>query len=306
MTTINEETRVVDFFFENIQLPDSVNNEPESHGLMSYAIAPYAGLDVGTELNNTAFIYFDNNDAIVTNTTWTTIHECGGEAVFEASVTEVCVGETVEFSSSYELVESYQWNVNSVNDNTEPSFSKTFEEAGEYIVQLVAVNPLCNASSMQMIIVYDLPVVEFTQDGDLLTASEGETYQWSLNGEEIEGAMAQEHSVTEDGTYSVEVTNGGICTAESEGIMIVGISELESETILLYPNPMIDRAYLEFEDSSTRTIRLLDVMGREVRIWENVNSQKIEIRREDLSIGNYTLVISDKNNSTSIKIIISQ
>jgi hypothetical protein len=63
---------------------------------------------------------------------------------------------------------------------------------------------------------------------------------------------------------------------------------------------------LEFEDSSTRTIRLLDVMGREVRIWENVNSQKIEIRREDLSIGNYTLVISDKNNSTSIKIIISQ
>jgi hypothetical protein len=88
--------------------------------------------------------------------------------------------------------------------------------------------------------------------------------------------------------------------------MIVGISELESETILLYPNPMIDRAYLEFEDSSTRTIRLLDVMGREVRIWENVNSQKIEIRREDLSIGNYTLVISDKNNLTSIKIIISQ
>jgi hypothetical protein len=63
---------------------------------------------------------------------------------------------------------------------------------------------------------------------------------------------------------------------------------------------------LEFEDSSTRMIRLLDVMGREVRIWENVNSQKIEIRREDLSIGNYTLVISDKNNSTSIKIIISQ
>ena len=34
MTTINPINRTVDFYFENIMLPDSTNNEPESHGLV--------------------------------------------------------------------------------------------------------------------------------------------------------------------------------------------------------------------------------------------------------------------------------
>jgi uncharacterized repeat protein (TIGR01451 family) len=293
MTTINEETRVIDFFFEGIQLPDSVNNEPESHGLVSYAITPYAGLDIGTELNNTAHIYFDNNDAIVTNTTWTTIHECGGEAAFVVSSTEICAGETIDFTSTYEQVESHQWNINSTPESTENNFSKTFDEAGEYNVQLEAENPLCNTSSVQTITVFPIPTVAFTQEGDLLTASEGVAYQWYLNGEEIEGATEQNYVITVDGTYYVEVTNEYNCTAASEGIMIVGVSELDSNTILLYPNPMTDRAYLEFEVAATRTVRLVDSTGKEVRVYQSVNAERLEITKADLAPGNYSVTVQE-------------
>ncbi|RYZ53473.1 MAG: T9SS type A sorting domain-containing protein [Sphingobacteriales bacterium] len=61
------------FRFDNINLPDSGANEALSHGYIDYSIKPKAGLALGTTLNNTAHIYFDFNDAIVTNTTLNTI-----------------------------------------------------------------------------------------------------------------------------------------------------------------------------------------------------------------------------------------
>lgn len=55
--------------FPNINLPDSTTNEPESHGQVRYKIAPKLNRPVGTVFENTAYIYFDFNEAIITNTT---------------------------------------------------------------------------------------------------------------------------------------------------------------------------------------------------------------------------------------------
>ncbi len=59
--------------FSSIMLPDSNANEPASHGHVTFAIKPYAGLAEGTQLTNTANIYFDYNAALPTNTTLNTI-----------------------------------------------------------------------------------------------------------------------------------------------------------------------------------------------------------------------------------------
>jgi len=64
---------IVNFRFDNIFLPDSTTNEPGSNGLVMYSIRPVDGLSIGTEINNTGFIYFDFNPAVVTNTTSTTL-----------------------------------------------------------------------------------------------------------------------------------------------------------------------------------------------------------------------------------------
>jgi parallel beta-helix repeat protein len=64
---------VVNFNFYGIYLPDSNSNEPMSHGSVSYKLKLKPNLPLGTQLKNTAHIYFDNNPAIVTNSTLNTL-----------------------------------------------------------------------------------------------------------------------------------------------------------------------------------------------------------------------------------------
>lgn len=60
---------VLKFHFDNIHLPDSTNNEPESHGYVIYEVKPLSTwLGHNTEIQNTADIHFDFNPPIRTNT----------------------------------------------------------------------------------------------------------------------------------------------------------------------------------------------------------------------------------------------
>lgn len=54
--------------FNNIMLPDSTTDEPNSHGHIIFRIKPIADKPVGTVFENTAYIYFDFNEPIITNT----------------------------------------------------------------------------------------------------------------------------------------------------------------------------------------------------------------------------------------------
>lgn len=60
---------IVRFNFANINLPDSNSNEPASHGYVQYRIKLKNSVVIGDSIKNTAFIFFDFNAAIVTNTT---------------------------------------------------------------------------------------------------------------------------------------------------------------------------------------------------------------------------------------------
>ena len=62
-------TTALAWFFDGINLPDSFSNEPASHGYINFRIKPYANTPLGTDIENTAFIYFDFNPPVVTNTT---------------------------------------------------------------------------------------------------------------------------------------------------------------------------------------------------------------------------------------------
>ncbi len=68
----------VRFNFPNINLPDSNTNKPLSHGYVQYKVKLKNNLPLGTTVNNTAFIYFDFNSPVVTNTTTNTITTATG------------------------------------------------------------------------------------------------------------------------------------------------------------------------------------------------------------------------------------
>jgi uncharacterized repeat protein (TIGR01451 family) len=59
---------ILNFNFHNINLPDSTSNHAGSSGFVQYRIKPKTNLPAGTQIKNTAYIYFDYNAAIVTNT----------------------------------------------------------------------------------------------------------------------------------------------------------------------------------------------------------------------------------------------
>ena len=67
--------RVLQWSFENIMLPDSNSNEPASHGFFNYTIKQQPDLLNGTRIDNSAAIYFDFNEPIITNTYTHTIND---------------------------------------------------------------------------------------------------------------------------------------------------------------------------------------------------------------------------------------
>ena len=64
---------ILEFLFSNIDLPDSLSNEPASHGFVSFSLQPRRGLDIGDQVENFSDIYFDFNPPVRTNTAGTQV-----------------------------------------------------------------------------------------------------------------------------------------------------------------------------------------------------------------------------------------
>lgn len=90
MQLVNLGNGVMRFEFPSIWLADSTTNEPESHGHLVYRITENAAATVGTEIENTAYIYFDWNAPIITNTTYN-INVIGMDGIAENNKLNVYV-----------------------------------------------------------------------------------------------------------------------------------------------------------------------------------------------------------------------
>ena len=66
---------VLEWLFENINLPDSLSDEKKSHGFITYSIKPKSNVKTGEVINNKASVYFDYNLPVVTNNQRTVIFE---------------------------------------------------------------------------------------------------------------------------------------------------------------------------------------------------------------------------------------
>lgn len=67
------DTNILKFRLDNIMLPDSFSNEPESHGYVILEVLPNAGIPNETIVKNRVGIYFDFNEPIITNTVTSTL-----------------------------------------------------------------------------------------------------------------------------------------------------------------------------------------------------------------------------------------
>lgn len=82
---------VVRFQFDNIDLPHKDADEEASQGFVAYSIKTKKGLPLGTQFKNSAAIYFDFNEPVITNTTLNTIDLLSVEQIAEREKQQVLV-----------------------------------------------------------------------------------------------------------------------------------------------------------------------------------------------------------------------
>jgi hypothetical protein len=76
---------LLEITFENIQLPDSISNEAESHGFVTFAVQRKAVYSKTQPVLNKANIHFDFNDPVITNQVAFTIRQSDPVSTSETS-----------------------------------------------------------------------------------------------------------------------------------------------------------------------------------------------------------------------------
>ncbi len=362
---------IVDFIMNDIYLPDSVHNEPASHGFVLYAVNALESLAPGTVLFNQASIFFELNPAVVTNQVFHTIFDCSSftPMIGDASV---CEGSEVTFDATQNYVESYYWTLNNELVSVEPTAVIANLQAGQYDLVLTTGNPLCvethettieifsnptldagidqsvcdgesvvvnassNASVMWsdgvvndvnftptetitlmatatnenlcsvtdelMITVNELPSATVVEDGNTLQAADGVSYQWYLDGSPIDGETNQMLTTIGGGQYYAIVTSTEGCETTSETITIVGLHELNSKSVRVYPNPMSNSAWLQLP-TGANNVTLIDMTGRVVSTWNNYYNA-ILIERLNFASGLYQIQIQNKDGLLTTELLI--
>ncbi|HEY0978406.1 MAG TPA: PQQ-dependent sugar dehydrogenase [Flavobacteriales bacterium] len=113
----------------------------------------------------------------------------------------------------------------------------------------------------------DAPTVTF--DGNELSSTAADSYQWYLNGSTVAGATQQTYVPTVAGNYHVVVSFGAPCTlrSETELVLSTGIAGSTTGSFRIYPQPANDVLFVErsAEDQGRKELQLTDATGRVLR-----------------------------------------
>jgi uncharacterized repeat protein (TIGR01451 family) len=217
---------ILEFTFDNIQLPDSNANEPASHGYLVYEILPTAGVQAGTEIRNRASIYFDFNAPIFTDQTFSTIVDTMPVFAYRDTMM-VCQGGSFTFQDGFTVT-------NVSND-------------------LSHVSPISSVDGCLSVLVtqlYMMPVdTAVAATATTLTAlGFAFNYRWldcNNNYTAIPGANGASFTPTLTGSYAVEISSGCVDTSSCYPMIYVSADDaLAMAYLQVLPNPTIGRVQL--------------------------------------------------------------
>ncbi len=204
--------------------------------------------------------------------------------------TLICAVGTIELSAPLGYT-GYTWDDNS----TEPV--RTVRERGTYWVSYKLDG--CRTYVDSFIIKGSDLFTTITIDEFQLSTTGGpfESYQWYLNGAIIEGATSDVYNVSENGDYTVVVTDDYGCSFTSDVYRVTnyptrieGIAVLK-EQIGVYPNPVQSR--IAVKAPVLLSLSLFNIEGKS--LFRNEKSNVIDI--STLAKGMYLLRIEDQEGN---------
>lgn len=275
-------SRILEWTFDNILLPDSSTNQIESNGFISFKVSQINNLIDGTELNNLVGIYFDFNPPIITNET---------SHIIKRNIK----AKTWTEEKSITVNECNEYIHNGINYSNTGTYYQIVE--GASTDTLLTLNLTINTVNSSV-----------SQIDDLLTAIEtGAAYQWIECPEmtPIDGATSQSYSAELIGDYALIISNNG-CTDTSVCYTVVGVGIIENdfgEELQLYPNPTKGDFSIDLgENYNSLKITMSDLNGKLV-LSNTYNDTQILNLKIDEPAGTYILVIETNDKKAQIKLI---
>jgi hypothetical protein len=254
-------------------------------------VVMFEGFNAGTLGNN---LFLDNIN----------IDGVPGEGLptanFSAANTTICAGESVQFNDqSAPDITSRTWTFPGGNPGTSSSANPiiAYNNPGTYSVTLSVSNANGTNTSTQsnLVVVNPAPSTPtITQNGNVLSVflQLGESATWFLNGNQI--GTGANLTITNQGNYTVEVTNSFGCRAVSGTFNVLSNEDLELNNILIFPNPNQGKFIIQLDNHALESITIVDAIGRTVA---QISTSDVEVHMDlsHLNSGLYSVVLRTAN-----------
>ena len=222
----------------------------------------------------------------------------GGFVTITASANStICMGTSTTISASGTT--SYIWSPsNTLSSKTGASVIATPITSTTYSVTGVG-NCSSNVVSISITVVNPVtPIITYNSGTHVLTSSSFNSNQWYLNSILIAGATSQTYTATQNGSYTVKMTDSYGCSAISAAFAVTnvgtGITELaDAGLISIYPNPVTNSINISFPDQLFNNHNILfkvyDLTGKEImsEVFSDNKSQDIITINNPLADGIY-------------------
>ncbi|GAL85992.1 hypothetical protein MYP_3221 [Sporocytophaga myxococcoides] len=193
-------------------------------------------------------------------------------AKLTSDLTEICKGEAVVFGGFENVNYTIFQNNKAIKSGDFMFGPSTFTDSPEVTsTYVLTVGDWigCMGADTLVITVNDLPQPGIIQNGTILTTEEEyQSYQWFKDGIALTNEVAETYEFTEDGDYSVLVTNDNGCSAKSDAKSVVitslykkGLSKVSN----LYPNPTNSTLYVELKEAGQ--IKILSIFGEQLETY---------------------------------------
>jgi len=200
--------------------------------------------------------YFFHNQNLTSPGTYfdtlTTVHGCDSLITLNLSVSSLLTSQIID----------------SICGGSAYNFNGHFiDSAGTYTDTLMATGG-CDSVVTLVLYVHNIAVPGIGLIGnDTLVLSGFASYQWLLNDTAVNGAISHIYIASQNGMYSVAVTDSFGCSDTSLPISLLHLSVndiADNVKVSLYPNPTSDNFYLNVEglNQGKLTVSLFDIEGR--------------------------------------------
>ena len=229
-------------------------------------------------------------------------------AVFSATDDTVCTGSTINFINTSINAGSYQWQVNGNTISSAVNFSYTFNVAGTFTVNLIAVKGGCSDSSNKIIEVNPLPIASFADSNFVIivnfydSSQYATSWYWNFGDGDTSTQQNPVHDYSAvTGFMTVCLTVANSCGTDSACKIIavnpLSVNGISQNPFSVYPTVFSEGINITSSSNEETKVSVFDLLSREV--FELQINQSTYLSLPDLDRGVYILKI----NSFTTKII---